>query len=213
MIEPWQIRSAREALRWSQGQLAKRAGTTQPYISRLEKDEIERPSAKIMQDLEKAFETEGIYFSANGFEWRNSSSYSIEGENWWLRVVEDVLNTLQDQKEQECIFVCSDDRKSPPAVNAKYRELRNAGIKFRQLIEEGNSFLMGPLEEYRYIPKENFLNNVTLIYGDKVAICAEDNIKALIVKDQALSKSWRNLIGLLWSKLDQPFESTADEKF
>ncbi len=213
MIEPWQIRSAREALRWSQGQLAKLAGTTQSYVSKLEKDEVERPSAKILQDLEKVFEAEGIYFTANGIEWRKSNTYTIEGKDWWLRVVDDVFHSLAGQNDPECVFVCSDDRKSPPAVNEKYRELRNSGIRFRQLVGEGNTYLMGPLEEYRYVPKEHFLNNVTLIYGDKVAICAEDNTKALIVKDMATSKSWLNLIELLWPRLEIPTESTADEKF
>jgi len=127
--------------------------------------------------------------------------------------VDDVYATLREARERECLFVCADDRESPPAVNDRYRKLRNAGIRFRQLVREGNSYLMGPPSEYRWVPKERFRNNVTLIYADKVAVTAGERSRAVIFKDAELAASWRNLVELLWQHLEQPERSTADERF
>jgi hypothetical protein len=69
---------------------------------------------------------------------------------------------------------------------------------------------MGPVSEYRWMPPERFQNNVTLLYGDKVAVCAEDNSKAVIIKDRALAQSWRNVVEILWATLEAPDRSTAD---
>jgi hypothetical protein len=102
---------------------------------------------------------------------------------------------------------------SPPEVNNLYRKIRAAGVSMRQLVEEGNPYLMGPLDEYRYMPKERFNNYVSLIYGDKVAVCTDGNTKALIFKDPLLAKTWKNLFDLMWDVLKQPEKSNADEKF
>ena len=213
MISSKQIKVGRSAANLSQGQLAKLAGTTQSYVSKLEEDKVDNPTSNTLRDIKSALESKGIKFTENGISWPQSNSYSIEGENWWAKVLDDVQETLINSKNKECIFVCSDDSKSPPNIVEKHRELRASGITFRNLVEQGNTYLMGELDEYRLIPSEFFLNNVTLIYGDKIAVCAEDNTKAIVTQDLALSKSWCNLIDLLWSLLQKPTESKANETF
>lgn len=213
MITARHIRAARESLGWSQTHLAKRAGVAQATISALEREETDAPSTATLAAIEHAFEAEGIAFRRNGIEWRAGATYEITGEGWWLKVLDDVYDTLIDQPGAEVIFLCADDRESPSDVVNRLRKLRNAGICFRQFVREGNTYLMGPTAEYRWMPKERFLNNVTLLYGDKIAVCAEDNTKAVIVKDRALSTSWRNTLQILWGVLEQPEGSTADERF
>src|SRR5690606_16101752 len=95
--------------------------------------------------------------------------------------------TLLDKKNGECLFLFADDRASTPEGNNRIRKLRNAGIRMRQLVQEGNRYLMGPVGEYRWVPREYFMNYVTLIYGDKVAVCADNNIRALIFADPQLA--------------------------
>ncbi len=83
----------------------------------------------------------------------------------------------------------------------------------RQLVQDGNTYLMGPLKEYRYMPKERFKNYVSLIYGGKVAVCTDANTKALVFKDPLLAETWTNLFDVMWDVLKQPEKSEADERF
>lgn len=91
--------------------------------------------------------------------------------------------------------------------------MRNAGIRMRQLVEDGNPYLMGPLDEYRYVPKEHYTNYVCLVYGEKVAVCTDQNSKAVVFKDAMLSTMWSNVFNLMWDTLKQPEKTDATERF
>lgn len=118
-----------------------------------------------------------------------------------------------DKPDAEYLTMCADDKVSTADVNNRLKKIRNAGIRMRQLVQEGNTYLMGPTKEYRYIPKEQFRNNVSLIYGDKVAVCTEHGTKAVVFKDADLAATWRNIFDVMWNKLQEPKESTARERF
>jgi len=209
-----QLQAARALAGWSQADLSRRVDITQATISEYESGRTKNPNARYIERIKAIFEREGIFLTENGVYQKDETSYSIgPGKDWWLDVIDDVYDTLIDQQNAECIFICSDDRESPNEVVQRYKKLRNSGIKFRQLIKEDNSYMMGPVHEYKYLPKQHFLNNVSLIYGDKIAVCAGDNTQALVIKDKATSTSFKNLIEVLWEQLEQPMESTASERF
>jgi len=63
------------------------------------------------------------------------------------------------------------------------------------------------------MPKERFNNYVSLIYGDKVAVCADINTKAVIFKDASLARTWKNLFETMWDALKTPEKSDANERF
>ena len=128
-------------------------------------------------------------------------------------MLDDVYQTLLDQKNAEVVFFCSDDRKSPAEVNNRLRKIRNAGVRVRQLVEEGNTYLMGAVNEYRYVPKELYKNYVSLVYADKVAICLQGGTYAIIFKDAELASTWRNMFEIMWRQLPQPEKSNATERF
>ena len=213
IISPRHIRSAREALGWSQTRLAERAGLKQVHISNLESGRTENPTLATAERIIAAFEAAGVFFTANGIEWKTNTVYEIGGPGFWTRVLEDVYDTLVDEPDAEMILLCSDDRQSPPQIVQLNRKLRAAGIVFRQFVCEGNTYLLGPPSEYRWLPRQRFLNTVSVLYGDKLAICADDNTKAVVIRDPYLARSWRNIVDLLWEQLEQPKESTADVRF
>jgi len=107
----------------------------------------------------------------------------------------------------------SDDRVSPPKVNEKYREMRAHGVKMRQLVQEGNEYQIGPLSEYRYLPAHNFINRVTLIYGNRITNETNDTCRAIVKIDPLNAEIQRNLFDLLWNVLPEPERSIADVKF
>lgn len=211
-IKVSQIRAARALLNWSQKDLAERSGISEMSIINYE-NEKRTPHQSTLDKVLQAFELAGVIFTKNGLEMKDDAVTVIDGDDWYLRLLDDVYYSLMDNKDAEVLLICGDDRMSPPDVNDRWRKIRNSGIRMRQLVEDGNAYLMGPLKEYRYMPKERFNNYVSLIYGDKVAVCTDANTKALVFKDPLLSKTWKNLFDVMWDVLKQPERSDADERF
>ena len=205
------FRAAREYLGWSQAQLAKRSGVAQPTISGLESGKTGDVSASSLKKLEDALASGGVIIKQDRLEFRNLSNYEIDGEGWWLRLLDDVAGELATGGE--LIILCSDDRESNSDTIERIRAIRAAGVSCRNFVREGNTYLLGAPSEYRWLPKERFLNTVTLVYGDRIAVCADDNTKAVVIHDPSLVASWRNVLALLWDQLEQPKESTAHERF
>ncbi len=197
---------------WSQTELGERAGCSLSTIAKIERLEGD-VGADILEKIRATFEKDGMFFTHDGLVKKNTAIYEIGGENWWLRVLDDVYQSTIDKKESEVLLFCADDRESPPAVNKLWKKIRNNGVKMRQLVREGNTYLLGATKEYRWIPKEYFENYVTMVYEDKVCMCAENNTKAVIFKDRRQANTLRNLFNLLWNKLEQPDESTATDRF
>jgi len=205
------IRAARALLNWGQKDLAARSDVSHMAITNLEQGKTE-PQTETIEKICNAFELSGVAITEKGVEFREQTVATIEGDGWYLRLLDDVYHTLMDKPGAEYLTMCADDKASPAEVNNRLRKIRNAGIRMRQLVQEDNTHLMGPVAEYRYIPKKQFKNNVSLIYGDKVAICI-GGAKAVVFKDADLAATWRNIFDVMWNNLEQPKESTAHERF
>jgi transcriptional regulator with XRE-family HTH domain len=212
MLTGEQIRAARAFIGWSQADLAEKARCSLSTISQIEKLARDA-SLETLTNIERAFEKEGMFFTENGLTKRNSAMYELTGDGWTRHVLEDVYQSTLDQKGAEVLFICSDDRLSPPEVIGMLKKIRNAGVAMRHMVREGNTYLHGPVKEYRWIPTEYFQNCVVVIYADKICLCVENNTKAMIIRDPAQAKTFRNLFNLLWTKLEEPHASTAPERF
>lgn len=206
------IRAARALLDWGQRDLAERSGVSHMAITNLEQGKTE-PQSETIEKIQNAFELAGVVITLKGVEYKDVTVTTMDGDGWYLRLLDDVYYTLLDKPDAEYLTMCADDKVSTPDVNNRLKKIRNAGIRMRQLVQEGNTYLMGPIKEYRYIPQEQFRNNVSLIYGDKVAVCTEHGTKAIVFKDADLAATWRNIFDVMWNKLEEPKESTARERF
>lgn len=218
--ENLQITCGRVMLGWTQINAADATGLPQSTISNIERDPSRSVKKHVDQYLD-VLKANGIVFTEYGVEKRDRVMATFQGEGWLPRLLKDVLITLQNTAEfpKELLIDNAEDQVSPPPVNNMYRKIRAAGIAMRQFTFEGNSYLMGPVDEYRYIPKDYFQNWITLIYGDKVAIEAfkedrdERNAGCLVIKDAHLANTYRNKFNWLWEVSEKPTRSTADEKF
>ena len=211
MLEPWQIRAAREALTWSQGQLAKKAGSTQPYISDLEKGRIENPSAKTIEKIEAAFKTEGLYFQADGIQWRKTNSYTLEGPDCYLQLLDDIQETLGKTKE-EWLLSASDDSRCSPEVIEKTNMIRANGVAMRSLIKTGDTFMLGPEDEYRWMPENLFSQgDVKIIYADRVAylVTWTKIPRIIVIQDKIISQENQRMFDFVWDLSKKPTKSTA----
>ena len=90
-----------------------------------------------------------------------------------------------------------DNSVSPPEVIEAFRKLIASGIKVREMVKEGNLYLSGKEENYRWIPKEHFKNFVTVIYGNKV--CTDFGSKGLLIINENWAETERHKFEYLWS--------------
>lgn len=225
LITADQIRAARALKNWSQTDLAERTGLAVPTIANIELGK-QIPGKNTIEKIIDAFTLGGIDFTDRGVEKKDEKSKFVsllkkdEYDNIYISLIEDVLYTLsniEDEEKREVLIFCGDDRISPPEINTLYKKIRANGIRHRQLSEEGNTYLLAGIEEYRYIPSQYYLNNVTLVYGDKYAIClgnvdSEKPDEIIIINDGGTARIHRNIFELLWSQLPKPKKSTAPEK-
>lgn len=213
-MKPELIRAARGALDWSQTELAERADVHFQTIVSIEKG-ASVPSSATLNKIRHAFERNGLEIEGSGLRFVDDTIIIIEGEKPYLQLLTDVFHTLKNSPGQEILIANADDKMSPQDVNDIYRKLRASGIKMRQLVQDGNTYLMGDLSEYRYIPKEYFSNRVSLTYADKTAVVVmrDGKEKILIVKDHDFVELHKNMFNWLWSMCEIPKRSTADERF
>lgn len=210
-----QIRAARGLLNWSQTELAKQTGLSKTTIANIEGEKTPITSIRIetLEKIQKTFEKNNIIFTEHGVEERKKVIEVFEGKDFYVDLLQSIHEVAQEKKIKELLIEGADDRKSSPEVINLMRKIRTEGVNTKFLVEEENTYLIGEPYEYRYLPSKYFQNYVTLIYGDKVAVCTNKNMQAIVFNDPDLAKSRRNIFHLLWSKLEQPEWSDADVRY
>lgn len=211
-IQIHQIRAARSLLDWTQDYLAARTGLSKFSIANLEGGKTS-PQKGTIDKIIKSLELAGIEFIEDGVRLKKDSLIIVDGEGWYLRLLDDVHQSILKQEKRELLIEFADETKSPPEVIEKIKTMRNDGVEMRILICEGNTNIIGPLEEYRCIPVNYFENYVSLIYADKIAVCTEGNMRAVIIKDQLLAKTRRNMFDITWGLLPKPKKSTSQVRY
>jgi len=88
----------------------------------------------------------------------------------------------------------------------------------RSLIQSGDTYILGRLDEYREIPKEYFHNSTSVIYADKVATMILDpmtasDFSAVIISNPHIAAAQRNLFNLIWVNTTRPKKSTASNRY
>ena len=202
----------RAAAGWSQGQLAKKAGLTQPSISGFEKGEIDSPGTKAMTAIIAAFEAEGWFFTPNGIEKKETNTYTIEGEDCYLRLLDIIHDTLK-ATAGAWLLSGSNERRCSPAVIEKTRAIRDNGIPMRSLIRHGDRYLLGPVDEYRWLPEELFSEgDVKIIFDNCVAylVTWTDTPKVIVIDDEIIARESRRSFDFVWSQSKTPDKTIAD---
>ncbi len=202
---------ARYALGMNTIAFAEMCGLSTTALSKLENQKTS-PRGQTISKIERALKARGIYIVEEGVL-KKDAPIVIDGEGFYERLLDDVYLTLMDKPDSEWLSLNVDDKISPSAINNRIRKIRNAGVTMRCIIEQGNTYIMGPLKEYRALPKKRYINNPILIYGEKVALCDGEFTKATIFTDRILSKQLKNIFEHLWETLPQPEKSAADERF
>lgn len=208
------IRAARGALDWSQTELAEQADVHFQTIVSIEKG-ASSPSSTTLSKIRQAFERNGLEIEGDNLRLNKKAIYEIEHNNWYLELLDDVYKTLKDKpiEEKEVLIGFASNKKSSEDVIKKWKEIRNAQIKMKTLVCEGDTYLMGGLDEYRYVSEQFFTNYVQIIYADKVAFSSKTHEKAIVIRDSFLAGSMRKQFEAFWITGKKPEKSDADRRF
>lgn len=217
MIAREQIKAARALLDWSQKDLAEKSGVSEATIKLIETAKI-HSKPDTLQQIQDSMESSGIEFlPQKGVRFRDDLLTVLEKENEqdniYLRLLDDMYYTLKDT-HGEILHSFVDNALSPAEVLAKEKLLRNNGITFRHLVRHGDTHLIYPLDEYRYLPKGSYLNNPVTVYGDKVAFNVVSKMQKgesaiIIIKNKQIAEIKRREFQILWDYGSAPQKTTA----
>lgn len=196
-ITPGQCRAARGLLNWSQPELAERCGMHKQTISNFEAGRS-TPSNTSLELMTRTLENGGIEFGLNdGVSMPSIKYVKLDQSGWFIELLEDVIFTLRDEPIKELLIFGGDNRVYPDEVIEKLRDVRNAGIVIREMVCEGNTYLLGDEQFYRWIPKNKFKNFGTIIYGHKVCLDFRGWV-GLVVVNAGWAEAERGKFEMLW---------------
>ncbi len=211
MLTPELIKAARALASWDQQDLADHTGLSKTAIANIETGR-HRPTLKNQKLIQDAFTNNSIEFIDDGVRYKKDLIRVYEGEDCYLRFLDDAYYALIEEKG-EILFSGSDERRSPEAVVESFRRMRKAGIGMRSLIKEGNTHIMGPLGEYRWVSEKLFTDaDVKITYNDTVAFLLSwaETPKVVAIKDTQVAEDAQRTFNFIWDISQQPEKSTSN---
>ena len=209
-----QIAAARQLLEWSQADLAEKAGVSKPSIIRMEKD-LFSVKDDSRRSVEQAFDDHNIEFIDGGARINQKIVTIIEGDDCYLRLLDDAYNTLSSS-HGEFLRSGANERKSSSVILEKQQAMRNLNIPMRSLIKNGDTFVRGNLDEYRWVDDQLYVeSDVKVIYGNKVAYFVKwnDSFRAIVIDDAHIAEENRRIFNYIWSISKKPSHSESIQRF
>ncbi|WP_406684315.1 helix-turn-helix domain-containing protein [Seonamhaeicola sp. MEBiC1930] len=211
MITGNQCSMGRTLMGWTQADLADAVGLS---IDTIKKFENNRGAIKedTLNSIYQALSDNGIEFlKGEGIRRRQDTLTVYDGDDFYLKLLDDIYYTLKEKKG-ELLYMFVDNSLSPPEViksEARIRKIANV----RSMVREGDTYLLYPLKEYRFIPGQHYMNYNVVIFGDKVATMLDNNTKAMVVRDRNGAEVMRNIFNQLWNIYETPTKTTAPETY
>jgi transcriptional regulator with XRE-family HTH domain len=212
MIKPNQIIAARGLLRWSRDDLAEASGIHAQTIKKIETGDTDNPRSNTLDPIIEAFGRKGVEFIDGGVREKKDKIRILEGKDKYLRLMDEIYRTLKDSPNKEVLVSHADQRRSTEPVIEAQKRMMKAGIQIKFTVCEGDQYLLYPLENYRYIPKKDFLNSVVIVYGDYVSISVGENTsKITIIHDETIAEVFRRQYKTLWNIYKEPTEALLEK--
>ncbi|MDE1900955.1 MAG: helix-turn-helix transcriptional regulator [Alphaproteobacteria bacterium] len=204
MITGHQIRAARALLNWGAERLAEEADLNRDTVHNIENGKVQARGASAERIL-RVFVDNGVEFIGDrGVALLNENYRVLEGQDCYLRLLNEVYQTLLGKKNAEALFICVDDAISSKEVIEANLHIRNAGIKCRYLCSMNAKRFDFDTEDYRTIPEQFYTNSVMVVFGNKVATLRGTNDAVLIVTDKEQADMLRGLFEMIWLQAPKP---------
>lgn len=210
MISVKQIRAARGLLNWTQQDLADKASLSREGIKNIE-NEISTPRKDTIGQIERAFADHGVEFLAgDGVRMHDATIFVLHGEEGIKKLWDDIYETLAVYDLKEVLIANNTEPTRLSNNIVEYLEmhlkrLKEIKAKEKILCCEGDQNFIAPVTSYRWVPKENFCDSPTFIYGGKVAMLIwGPPAKVTIINDPQYAESVRNLFKFSWERARIP---------
>jgi len=195
-----QIRAARMLIDWEATDLSRSASLSTETILKIERGEA-NPKPDTMEKIINALRDGGVEFDGERGVKLILEDYRVfEGEDCYIKLLDEVYLTLRGKDGAEVLSICTDDSISPTEVTQAIQRWHDAGIKCRFLTHEKAKKFDFAIEEYRLIPSRFFKNSVMVVYEDYVAILRGTNDAVIIVRDRDHAEMLKGLFEMIWLK-------------
>jgi transcriptional regulator with XRE-family HTH domain len=185
---------------WEATDLSKNAKLSTETILKIERGEA-NPKPDTMEKIINALRDGGVEFDGERGVKLILEDYRVfEGEDCYLRLLDEVYLALRGKEGAEVLSICTDDSVSPIEVTQAIKRWHDAGIKCRFLTHEKAKKYDFPLDEYRLIPSKFFKNSVMVVYADNVAILRGTNDAVIVVRDRDHAEMLKGLFEMIWLK-------------
>lgn len=209
-----QIAAARQLLDWSQEELAQRSGVSKPSIIRMEK-ELLSVKDDLRSKVIEAFSNDNVEFIDGGTRINKQIVKILEGNDCYLRLL-DMAHEELKQTNGEILFSGADERRSPQQVIDKFIQMKKGGIRMRSLINEGDTHIMGSLNDYRWMNEQLFVDgDVKVIFGEYVAYLMSwtGHPRVVCIHDKNITEENRRVFDFIWNISAKPTHTTSKEMY
>ncbi|MFA4994647.1 MAG: helix-turn-helix transcriptional regulator [Bdellovibrionales bacterium] len=215
-INARQIKAARALLNWSQESLALASGLSVTTIRKIESGHLS-PRRKTTKAILTGLKNSDIEFiDSTGVRLKKHGVEVIEGEDCYLRFLDKVYHDVK-KCGGEILFMNADNSRMNRAEIDGHIRLRKCGLKHRSLMKEGNTHIVFPLSECRWIPEKYFKFGLPIIYQNKVAIYVyekalnKDMDKIYVFNNAFLADAMKSTFEFMWDNFREPPLTTAPE--
>ncbi len=199
---PAQLRAARGLLDWTRNDLSEAANVSPETIKNIEHGTF-KPQQNTANTIIRAFSLRGVAFTENeGVQIKSDATISMEGDDCYLRLLNEIYRVMHDKKDEEVLSICTDDSASPPEVVEALGRWHTAGMRCRFITHENASRFDFPLDEYHLLPAKYFVNRVMVIWGDQVATIRRDGKSLVIIRDPDQASMLRRIFDFIWDKTE-----------
>jgi hypothetical protein len=159
-------------------------------------------SKKAEQKIIRGIESLGWEVLDDGVVKRQKTYITLSGNDKVEQLFDDIKKYVG--AGGELLIDGADESKTPQSVLETVQRLRKQGMRMRHLIKEGDRQLRAPLEEYRWIPENLYINQAIFIYKNNVALLSIKEDKIFIHRDEVLSRHLRNVFNERWNIYKKP---------
>jgi transcriptional regulator with XRE-family HTH domain len=204
-ITPAQSRSARALLYLSQSEVSDKAKVDQSQLSKFENPNSEvLLSYASLQKIEHFYISKGLEFiEGDGVRRRVVGMMELQGANGFKDFIDNVYETVKGGGD---ICVSNVDEKLFERWQGEYahdylsKMEKVKDLRFRVLVQEGDTYFTAKYAQYRFLPSEYFTGVPTYVYGSKKAeILFEDNtVRVFVIDNARMAEAQRKSFELAW---------------
>jgi len=130
----------------------------------------------------------------------------IEGDDCYQKVLDDAYSILSKTKG-EFLKSSANEKRSSDAVISKLNLMRESGIEFRSLLKNGDNFMRGPAEEYRWLDDDLYVeSDVKIIYANKVGYLMSwlNTYRIVLIEDEKIAEENKRIFNFIWKQSTKP---------